>query len=230
MTASKLSPFWQGARDGAPFVLIMAPFGALFGLLASEAGLPLDQVLVFSSLVIAGAAQFTTLTLMEDGVPLAIAVISGLAVNLRMMMYSAALTPHFGPAPIWQRTLIAYLLVDQTYALSATRFEEVSWSTRQKVAYFTGTALYVFPAWVGSTLLGALAGERLPEWLALDFALPLAFIALVAPMLRSVAHVAAALVSVIGTLAFAWVPSNLGLLIAAALAMMVGAEIERRRT
>jgi len=48
------------------------------------------------------------------------------------------------------------------------------------------------------------------------------------PMLRSFAHVVAALVSIIGVLVFSFVPFNLGLLLAALLAMVAGAEVERQ--
>jgi hypothetical protein len=54
--------------------------------------------------------------------------------------------------------------------------------------------------------------------------------ALVAPMLRTPAHVTAAGVSILASLAFSFIPYNGGLLIAAALAMMAGAEVERRST
>ena len=225
------SPFGRGARDGAPFLFIMVPFGALFGVIATEAGLSFEKVVAFSAIVIAGASQLTALGLAQEGAPELVAVLSGLAVNLRMMMYSAALVPHLGDAPPWQRAVIGYLLVDQTYALAQTRFEAATdWSTRDRVAYFAGTAAYVFPAWVGATAAGAALGAALPDWLPLGFAVPLAFVALVAPMLKTAAHVAAATTSVVLTLALAGVPWNGGLLIAALVAIAVGAEVERRTT
>ncbi|MEM8849685.1 MAG: AzlC family ABC transporter permease [Pseudomonadota bacterium] len=221
--------FWKGVAEGAPFVVIMVPFGALFGVLATEAGLPLAQVMGFTMLVIAGASQFVAIQLLSEGVPGAIIVASALAVNLRMVMYSAAMVPHLGPAPFWQRMGIAYMLVDQTYALAqATYDRESGWSVSDKVAYFAGTAVPVFPVWVGSTWVGAVLGAQVPESWELEFALPLAFLALAAPMLKSQAHVAAAFVSVTGTLLLWWVPWNLGLIFAAIAAMAVGAEMERR--
>ncbi|MGC1262093.1 MAG: AzlC family ABC transporter permease [Jannaschia helgolandensis] len=223
------SPFRRGVAEGLPFLVIMVPFGALFGVLGVEAGLPIAQVMGFSVLVIAGASQFTAVQLMLDSVPVVIVVLSALAVNLRMAMYSAAMVPHIGAAPLWQRSLIAYFLVDQTYALSVSAYEDrVDWGVADKVAYFAGTALPVFPAWVGSTFVGAVLGARVPDEWALDFALPLAFLALVGPLLKTRAHVAAAFVSVVGALALVWVPWNLGLILAAILALMTGAEVERR--
>ena len=119
--------------------------------------------------------------------------------------------------------------MDQTYALSVSAYEDrVDWGVADKVAYFAGTALPVFPAWVGSTFVGAVLGARVPDEWALDFALPLAFLALVGPLLKTRAHVAAAFVSVVGALALVWVPWNLGLILAAILALMTGAEVERR--
>ncbi len=223
------TPFARGVAEGLPFVVVMVPFGALFGVVATEAGLPLAQVMGFSVVVIAGAAQFTAVQLMGDGVPAAVVVLSALAVNLRMAMYSASIAPWLGAAPLWQRAAMAYLLVDQTYARSIETYErEPHWPVADRVAYFGGLALPVFPAWVGATWAGAALGAAVPASWQLDFALPLAFLALVGPMLRSRAHVAAAFVSVAAALGFAWVPWNLGLMIAAGLAMAVGAEVERR--
>ena len=223
------SPFRLGIAEGLPFILVMAPFGALFGVLATEAGLRLDQTLAFSAVVIAGASQFTALGLAEQGAPVAVVILSALAVNMRMMMYSAALVPHLGAVPLWQRAAAAYLLVDQTYALSATRLEaHGDWSPAQKMRFFAGTAVPVFPAWVGATLAGAALGTRIPAGWPIDAAMPLAFLALVGPMLRTLPHVVAAFVSVVAALALAGLPWGLGLLVAAGLAMAAGAEAERR--
>ncbi|MGB3554224.1 MAG: AzlC family ABC transporter permease [Jannaschia sp.] len=229
MQAMAEGPFRAGVAKGLPFIVVMVPFGALFGVLGTEAGLPLAQVMGFSVLVIAGASQFVAVQLMADGVPVVIVVASALAVNLRMAMYSAAMVPHLGPAPLWQRAGIAYFLVDQTYALAQEAYDaRPGWRLPDKVAFFAGTALPVFPAWVGSTWVGAVLGAQVPETWSLDFVMPLAFLALTGPMLRSRAHVAAAFVSVAGALAFAWMPWNLGLIVAAVLAMATGAEMERR--
>jgi predicted branched-subunit amino acid permease len=62
----------------------------------------------------------------------------------------------------------------------------------------------------------------------LDFALPITFLAMVAPMLRTSAHLAAAATSVVVALALSGLPSGFGLLIAAACAMAVGVLVEDR--
>ncbi|MCZ7676855.1 MAG: AzlC family ABC transporter permease [Roseovarius sp.] len=228
-TETTKSIFWKGARDAAPFILVVGPFAVLFGVVATEAGLEIAATMSFSVFVIAGAAQLTALQLLVDQAPTVIVLVSALAVNLRMAMYSASLTPYLTTVPFWQRALVAAFLVDQNYALSVLRFEQnPHWSMPQRVIYYFGTTAPVAPMWYAFTLIGALVGSAIPKSFALDFAVPIAFLALVTPMLRTPAHVAAALVSILVALALAFLPYNLGLLVAGLLAMATGAEVERR--
>ena len=223
------SAFWTGFRDGLPFLLVLLPFGILFGVTATEAGLNVLETMMFTIVVIAGASQFTALQLMTDNTPTLIVLATALAENLRMAMNSASLTPALGGASVWQRGFIAYFLVDATYACAVTRFEsEPDWALPQRTAYFFGTVLAVCPAWYLLTLAGALIGSAIPGWLALDFAVPICFLAMIGPMLRTVAHLAAALTSVTLALVLAFIPYSMGLLIAAVVAMMVGAYVETR--
>ncbi len=225
-TTSK-SYFWSGVRDSTPFVFVAGPFGLLFGVFATEAGLQLFETMIFTVLVFAGASQFTALTLMQDNTPTLIILVSALAVNLRVAMYSASLTPYLGAAPLWQRMFAAYMMVDQTYALSITRFEaEPALTISQRLRYYFGTNSLIAPVWVGSTFAGAYLGSQIPESWAIDFALPITFLAMVAPALRTPAHVAAALVGCTVSLLAAGVPYNLGLIIAGFAGMMTGAQVE----
>lgn len=224
---TRMSPYRAGVRDGLPFILMAAPFALVFGVAATDAGLTLAQAMGFSVLVIAGASQFAALQMMMDNAGIAFVLLAALAVNLRMAMYSAALVPALGPAPLWQRACVAYLLFDQTYIGSAARYEERPEMTiGERVAYFMGLATPITPTWIGMTLVGILAGAAVPEAWALDFIVPIVFLAMVAPMLKSWAHVAAAAVSVILSLALIGLPSGMGLLIAAAAAMVTGATVE----
>ena len=78
-------------------------------------------------------------------------------------------------------------------------------------------------------LCKAVAGDLIPEWLELDFALPILFLAIVAPMLKTLAHLGAAFTSIVVALLLGFLPSGTGVLLAGLCAMAVGAEIERRR-
>ena len=218
------SAYWAGFRDGAPFMLVAGPFAVLFGVLATEAGLNLFEVMSFSLVVIAGAAQFTAMQLMQENAPTVIVLISALAVNLRVAMYSAAITPYLGAAPLWKRAFIAYLLVDQSYALSHAKFEtEPELSVPARAAYYFGTCTLVMITWFVCSYLGAALGTQLPSNLPLDFALPITFLSMVAPLLRTLPHVIAAVVAIIVALLAVNVPYSLGLIIAGSAGMAAGA-------
>ena len=228
------SAYLRGVVDGLPFILVIIPFATLFGLLAVEAGLNVIEALVFSLVVIAGAAQFTALQLMQEDAPTIIVLASALAVNLRMAMYSASLTPYIGSAPLWQRALAAYLTVDQSYMVSVAQFEkEPQMTVPQRIAYFFGAVTPVVPLWYIFTVVGAMLGSRVPDSWALDFALPITFLAMIAPMFRTLAHVVAAFVAVVVSLLAVGVPFSLGIIIAGVAGMVAGAQaelwLERRR-
>jgi len=221
------SAYRKGIVDALPFVLVIIPFASLFGLLATEAGLSVVEALTFSVAVIAGASQFTALQLLQEDVPTVIVLISALTVNLRMAMYSASLTPWIGGAPIWQRALAAYLTVDQTYLTSITQYErEPKMTVPQRMAYFFGAVSPVAPMWYIFTLIGAMLGSQVPDSWALDFAIPITFLAMIAPMFRTLAHVAAALVAVVVSLLAVGVPYSLGVIIAGVAGMITGAQVE----
>ena len=221
------SAFFRGSLASAPFVIVVVPFGMLFGVVATEAGLTTFETMVFSFTVFAGASQFAAVQLMQDQAPALVVVATALAINLRMLMYSVALAPHLGAAPLGMRAVMAYFLVDQSFAASAAEFDRhPTQSLSEKVAFFFGSITFIVPMWFGSSLGGALLGTAIPPEYALDFAVPITFLAMCGPMLRSTAHLAAAGVSIALALALVGLPYGTGLLVAAAGAMLTGALVE----
>jgi len=221
------SAYWAGVRDGLPFIVMVVPFALLFGVVGIEAGLSMAQTMSFSVLVIAGASQFAALQLMLENAAIGFVLLAALAVNLRMAMYSAALAPHLGGAPFWQRALVGYLNFDQSYMASIAKYEDnPQMALPAKVAYFLGVALVISPLWCVFTYIGARLGATVPADIEIAFILPIAFLSMVAPMLKSLAHVAAAFVSIIVAISLAGLPAGSGLLIAAVCAMLTGVVVE----
>ena len=224
------SALLRGALSTLPFVIVLVPFALLFGVVATEAGLNVAETMGFSVLVIAGAAQFTAIQLMSENAPVWIVLAASLGVNLRMAMYSAALQPHLGELPLRKRAFASYTLFDQNFATASVEFEDSPDQTvLDRYLFLMGGAIPMFPLWISFTWIGAVAGDLIPEWLELDFALPILFLAIVAPMLKTLAHLGAAFTSIVVALLLGFLPSGTGVLLAGLCAMAVGAEIERRR-
>jgi predicted branched-subunit amino acid permease len=140
-------------------------------------------------------------------------------------MYSAAMAPHLRPLPpAWQRAL-AFLLTDQAFAAAIRRFDGAR-DPRDGASYFLGSGVALWGGWQMTNLAGFLAGNLIPAAWSLDFAVPLCFIALLAPVLRSVPNAAAALVAGVAVLALQGLPMRLNLIVAGVLGIVAGVAIE----
>ncbi|MGI9370413.1 MAG: AzlC family ABC transporter permease [Ruegeria sp.] len=226
-TSTSKSYYWKGFRDAAPFTVVVVPFATLLGVMSTDTGFSIIQTVAFAAAVFAGAALFAALQLMQEGAPLVVVLASALAVNSRLVMYSASLTPYLGAAPLWQRAIAAFCTIDQNFALSSIQYEkEPGMTVAQRMAYFFGAVSPVTPPWLICAYLGASFGTKIPENWALDFALPIAFLAMFGPMMRSFPHVVGALVAVVVALLAINVPYNLGLIMAGLAGIIAGAQTE----
>jgi 4-azaleucine resistance transporter AzlC len=225
---SRLQHFLYGGRDSIPMIVGILPFGLIFGAMASVAGLSLGQALGMSLLVYAGSAQFIAISLLTLGSGAVVILFTTLIVNLRHVLYSAALQPYVGLLAQRWRVLLAFGLTDETFAV-VQRYYLARGMTEHGQWYHAGVALALYVSWVGSSLVGALLGQRVPNlagW-GLDFAMLATFIGIVVPALRNQPQIAAALVAgAVALLCHAW-PYKLGLMAAAFSGIAIGVLLER---
>lgn len=209
--------FVAGVRAAAPVLLGIVPFGLVAGGTAIGAGLSVLQAAAMSAVVFAGASQLAMIELLGRDSTLGIVVATALIINARMVMYSASLAPYFLSESGGWRGLIAYVLTDQGFALSVTRYDGGVESVAGRRWFYLGAAAPLWVAWQVCTVVGAVVGARVPSWLPLRFAVPLTFLALLVPSIEDAPRAVAAVVG--GTVATVGVglPFNLGL-VAGALA------------
>jgi predicted branched-subunit amino acid permease len=136
-------------------------------------------------------------------------------------MYSASLRAHLAALPLRWRLAAGYLLADNAYGLAMARFTEHP-HMPGKLGYFLGAAGAVWLTWQLAVGVGVLIGAGLPAQWRLEFAAPLAFIALTVPLLRDRAMVAAALAAALTVVAAWGLPLRLGLAAAALVGIAVG--------
>jgi len=217
-------------RAQLPILVGVAPFGMIYGILAAEAGLPVAAALGMSAIVFAGSSQFIAAQLFAVGTPGLVIVLTTAAVNLRHALYSASLAPyvrHLSPA--W-KYLLAFLLTDEAYAVTITHFQPTDPADARRSAlhwYFFGAGITLWLAWQISTAVGVLLGTRAPEGWALDFTLPLTFIALLIPLLRGCPSALAAVAAGVTAVAAHDLPYNLWLVLAIAVGIGAGLASER---
>ena len=232
-TASPVATFVSGTKAIVPVLIALIPFAVAFGATAVGNGLSSLEALAMSVFVFAGAAQLAAIPLLSAGASVAIIVLTVLVVNLRMTLYSASLAPHFRRLPIGWKGLLSYLLTDQAYAATITRFDDGETEEPDKRWYYLGVALAIWVTWQAATMLGVFLGAWASEGWSLDFVLPLTFIALAVPAIKDRATTAAALSAGGAAVLAATLPLNLGLIVAASVGVLGGlfaeSVAERRR-
>lgn len=222
-TTSAAAPegFLAGLRDMAPLLLSVLPFGLVCGVDAMNSGLSLGQAEFFSLAVFAGASQLVTTQLLGHGAPLAIVVLAPLGINLRFLMYSAGMAPYFGKLSLRRKLFYSFIMTDQSFALTQAALHD----PRRRInlnSYYLGCSLGLFCAFQSGHLVGALAGARIPAAWGMDFAVPLAFTALLLPALRSRSHVLVGLIAAALALCLSGLPYMLGVFLSAAIAIALG--------
>jgi predicted branched-subunit amino acid permease len=203
------SAFLAGVRDVAPMILGVAPFGTITGVAAVGVGLTPAEAMGMSLLVFAGASQLAGIALIGQGAAAAVILLTTFMINLRMAMYSASLSVYLRGLGTGTRVGLAYLMTDQAYAFSVLRYRREPEAPRRD--YYLGVAV---PLWI--------------VW-QLDFAIPLTFLALLAPAVRDRPGLAAAIVGGGLALALRGLPYNLGLVIASLAGIAGGTALEGRR-
>jgi predicted branched-subunit amino acid permease len=219
----------QGLAVAAPIAIGVVPFGLVAGAAPVEAGEGAGVAIGFSVFVFAGASQLAAIEILAGGGAVAVAVLSALMINLRMVMYSASLAPHLAESPTRHRLLAAYVLTDQAYALAVSRFGGTAPidDPRLRLRFYLGTAFTFWATWQVSTIVGALGGGSIPDSIPLDFAIPLAFLAILVPAVTDRPTLVAAVVGGVGTVAAAEVGvGDLSLVLGATAGIVAGALLD----
>jgi predicted branched-subunit amino acid permease len=204
----------------------IVPFGVICGVAMVASGIAPAVAMLMSLVVFAGASMVASAQLLASGTPALLIVLATFFINLRFMMYSASLRQHFGREPLAWRLLIAYLQADNVYGLTLMRYAERPQAPGQRY-YFLGAALVVWAAWQLSVGAGIGLGAGVPASWRLEFAAPLAFVAMTIPLLRDRAMVAAAVVAAATVVAAHAAPYKLAVPLAALAGIAAGLAFER---
>jgi 4-azaleucine resistance transporter AzlC len=218
--------FWAGVRAELPLLIGVFPFGLIYGALALNAGLSKLASQMMSSIVFAGSSQFITAQLVREAAPGIVIVLTIAVVNLRHMLYSASLAPYLASLSTRWKFLLSYLLTDEAYAPTIIRYEKDGVQPFSHW-FLLGAGISLWSTWQVSTACGIFLSAAIPDSWSLDFALPLTFIAMVVPVLKSRPAIAAALSAGAVALIAHSMPYSLGLIVAALVGIAAGLLLEK---
>lgn len=217
--------FQQALKVGAPTWVGVAAWGSVVGIAMVNAGLSLPQALGMTLIVYAGSAQLSSLPLLAAHAPAWVIFVTALVVNLRFVIFSAILAPHFLHLPLRVRAWMGYLSGDVSIALFLQRYPDTH-STRGKLAYLKGLVYPNWLTWQVGSILGIVVGTQIPTSWGLAYAGTLALVCLLLPLMMNRAAVAGVLVAAVVAVLAHDFPYKLGLLVAVICGIVTSMAVE----
>jgi 4-azaleucine resistance transporter AzlC len=208
-----MAPLWVG----------VVPFGLAYAVLAREAGLSMLQTQALSALVFAGSAQVSAVGLFGRGAAGLEIVLTTFLLNVRHVLYGLSLGRTV-TLDRRRRPIAAYFLTDEAFGVVAARRERT-------FGFLLGAELSLFVTWNLATLAGALLGGAIPdpERIGVDVVFPLAFLALLVPLVKTRPElVVAAAAGAAAWLTARWLPGGIPVLVAGVGGSLLGAWLTRR--
>lgn len=192
----KHASFTSGCMDVFPLVIAVMPWGVLCGAMAIEAGLTPLQAQAMSLFIFGGAVQLAGLGLMGTQAGLMSIFTTSAVISSRHLLYSATYRQFLLNQPTHVRWFTAFLLTDEMFALTMTRFKSAQ---AFDLSYSLTTGFVFYLGWNISSLLGIVLGSTLPDLtaLGLEFIVACMFIALVIPQIQSLAVLVCVVVSAV---------------------------------
>ncbi|BAO85514.1 MULTISPECIES: AzlC family ABC transporter permease [Caballeronia] len=213
--------FFEGVRTFSPAVLATFSWGLVTGVAMTKSVLTVPQALGMSFLVYAGSSQLAVLPLFAAKLPLWTVLLTAAMVNLRFVIFSAGLAPHFAYLSLRRRLLLGYFNGDIIYLMFSKRNFPTGWQPG-KEAFFWGLAVSSWLSWQISSVLGILLASLIPDNWGLELAGTLALIPLIVSAIATRSTLAAvAVASVVALLTFD-LPYRFGLPLAVFAALLAG--------
>ena len=218
----------EGVRVSYPTWFGIAAWGLVVGVAMIKSHLTIIQALGMTLLVFAGSAQLAALPLIVLNAPLAVIFLTGMVVNLRFVIFSALLAPHFSHLPWHKRAMLGFITGDVSVALFVQRFPDET-PQAGKLGFLKGLLIPNWFAWQIGSVIGIFLGSQIPAQWGVGFAGTLAILCIMLPMVRNPAAVIGVTVAgLIGLFTYTW-PYKLGMLLAIVVGMGCSMGWDERR-
>lgn len=211
------SAFQEGAREGFrdafPQSIGLIPWALVTGMAMVSAGFSPMQAMGMNAIVYAGVAQLGTLPLIVAGAPLWLIVTTALVLNLRFLIFSAAIARGFRGVDAGTRWISSYLLIDGVFAACLEKML-VNDDRQWRLGYYLAPSLWSWVLWQAFAFIGVMAAGSIPASWSLEFMATIALLMILVPMAKVRPMLVAAAIA--GTMAVLLraMPLRLGIIVA----------------
>jgi 4-azaleucine resistance transporter AzlC len=214
--------FLHGWRTMLPLWLGVVPFGLAYAVTARAGGLNILETQALSVFVFAGGSQFSAAGLFATGASGATIVLTTFLLNVRHALYGLSLGRELRLTNP-QRLIAAYFLTDEAFGVMIA-------SKERNFSFLLGAELSLFFSWNVATFIGAILGSRIsdPAALGVDFVFPLAFLALLVPIIKArIELIVAVFAGMLAWLLNTKLPGGLPILMTGIIGSLLGACLTR---
>lgn len=208
--------FGEGAKTIAPTIPATAIWAVVTAVAMIAAGMPAFYVILINLTVYAASAQLTVLTMLMLHSPLFVIWAAASVVNLRFVIFSAALKPYFRHLKLPQRMFYGYLNGDMNSMLFNYRYrnEVAAPVTAEQAGFFLGMAAINYSSWQIATWVGVALASMVPQAWGLELAASLTLLVLVIKGVEHWAGVVGCVVAGLTAVAFQFLPYKLWVIVA----------------
>lgn len=213
--------------EGLPLALAISAYGLSYGVLATQVQFSVLMTVAMSAVVFSGSVQMIAIAMLATGATFSSIILTAFLLNLRNLLYGAALSEGIAPVKRKWRLLLAFGVSDEPFVLGSARFQKVG----PDPLYFGCIVLLFVISWVASSFVGAMIGGQIdPVKWGLDLAFPVTFTALLISSLKGKPILSTAFAAIMIGLAMEWlIPGNdLTIIVTGLCAPLVGLYVARR--
>mgnify|MGYP001042491623 CR=1 FL=1 len=225
------SMFLEGVKACLPTLFGYFSIGFAAGIVEKTAGLSLLEIALLCLLLYAGSAQFILAGMVQTAFSAIAVAVTIFFVNLRHLLFSAALAPYFRRTRPAANFAVGALLTDESFGV-ASDFAARNGYINEK--WMHGLNVTAYLGWFAANMAGAAVGQYIesPTAWGMDFALPAMFIGLLVMQMQSrgelAADVAVAIVAAVSAVFFSLAfSSSVGVILATVTAATFGLGVER---
>jgi len=219
----------EGFRAFLPMSIGLIPWALVTGVAMKSAGLSVWQSMGMNVIVFAGVAQIGTLPLIVAGAPLWLIGLTALALNLRFVIFSAAMARGFEGIGVLHRMLCGYLLIDGVFAVCTDRMLREP-DPHFRFGYYIAPAAWGWLLWQIFVFVGVMGADVLPKDWSLEFMATIALLVILVSVCKQAPMLIAALAGGIASVLLRDLPLKLGVIIAILIGMAAGFIAQRGRS
>ena len=227
LAAREKSAFWDGLRASTPTIPGLFAWGVVTGMAMIQSGLSMWQALMMTFMVYAGSAQLAVLPLIAADAPATLIFLTALMVNLRFVIFSAVVGPHFSYLPWYERIYYGYFNADVVMAFFPQRFPVHTLAkSAGKLGFYSGLATSNWSSWQAGSLLGLFMASQIPTTWGIGFAGTLALLTITVPLVINWAALTGVVVAGASAVLAMGLPYRLGLVLAMVLGIAAAMAVD----